>query len=549
MAVNVFELERLEAILNNIDDEVWVSDTAGNVKQLNKAAQGAHGLQVDGRPVLEVVDLLEILEPDGTPRLPKNTPMLKALKGETVNGEEIVRHLVSGELRYRRFKCAPLRVRNGDIIGTVTLSRDITEQKRTEEALRQSLLREEVLGELTWRLLESEDPQVIMEEVCKRAINYLNCDVFVNYIAKKDYLLLNAYAGIPYKAAEKIKHLQFGEAVCGCVYLEGERIVVPDVQNSTDPRVQLVKSLGIQSYASFPLKTDKHAIGTLSFGSRRRTAFSDEELQFMSIVAGHVSIAMNRRLTSKALRESQQKAVALVAELEKSDKNKSHFLNVLSHELRNPLSSISAGLSLLEISDDKKLVSDAKEIINRQMKQLCKLVDDLLDLTRISQNKIQLKKETFQLNKMISDIANDMKLRFKKKGVHFWVMIQPRPVFISADQVRLTQCIENVLTNALKFTQEDGDVWLTLEQKKDDAVISVKDNGVGISQEMIRQLFQPFMQADMSEAGRGNSGLGLGLSIVKSIIEMHGGQVTAQSDGMGQGALFTIRLPSAAKRR
>lgn len=269
-------------------------------------------------------------------------------------------------------------------------------------------------------------------------------------------------------------------------------------------------------------------------------------------ILGGVAVAMDitaLKQAEAALKENERKAQALIKKLEDEDKNKNQFISILSHELRNPLATIVAGLSLLNATDDKQKTQKAAEIIKRQISQLCKLVDDLLDVTRINQNKIQLKRETLQLNKILLNIVDDMKLEFKNKGVHFWVKIQPLPLFIDADRVRITQCIGNILVNALKFTTKKGAVWLTLEKKMNEAVISVQDNGIGISPEMIQHLFKPFMQVDLSLDRLKNNGLGLGLSIVKNIIEMHGGTVTAHSDGIGRGALFTIRLPMSEKNK
>ena len=255
----------------------------------------------------------------------------------------------------------------------------------------------------------------------------------------------------------------------------------------------------------------------------------------------------DRKRAEEALRESEQRALALVRELEEADKYKNRFLSVLSHELRNPMAILTAGLSLLEISDDKRKVSEAREIVNRQVKLLCKLIDDLLDLTRINQNKIDLKKELLQLNGIILDIVSDMKLGFKNKNVHLWVKLCPRKVLVSADRVRLTQCIGNLLANALKFTEESGSVWLTLKQEANDVVISVRDNGIGIAPEMMARLFKPFVQAELPPERGKNNGLGLGLYIVRRLVEMHGGRVNAHSGGLGHGALFTMRLPRMAE--
>lgn len=230
-------------------------------------------------------------------------------------------------------------------------------------------------------------------------------------------------------------------------------------------------------------------------------------------------------------------------ELRNADKIKNNFISVLSHELRNPLATISAGISILEMSENKLQTEKAKEIIKRQIGQLCKLVDDLLDLTRITQNKIQLKKEDIIINNLLMDAAKDAAFLFDNKGVQFSVEIQEKPMLIYADPVRITQIIGNLLYNALKFTPGGGAVLLSLTQDKDQAVIMVKDNGIGVSKEILPNLFKPFTQADNLLDRQNNGGLGLGLYIVKGIVDMHEGNVTASSEGLGKGSLFTIRLP------
>ena len=251
----------------------------------------------------------------------------------------------------------------------------------------------------------------------------------------------------------------------------------------------------------------------------------------------------SRKKVEEALRESESNAHALVAELEKANENKNQFISVLSHELRNPLATIAAGLSIIELSNDRAQIEKAIKIMRRQSAQLCKLVDDLLDLTRITQNKIQLKKEIVDIGEIVRNAAEDFKPEYYNKGLQFWQRIPTQPVLVSADPVRITQCIGNLLHNALKFTHENGTVGLSLKKEKGYAVISVQDNGIGIRPEKLQQLFEPFIQADYTLNRNVDGGLGLGLSIVQGIIEMHNGKVTAYSEGLGKGALFTITLP------
>jgi len=262
-------------------------------------------------------------------------------------------------------------------------------------------------------------------------------------------------------------------------------------------------------------------------------------------IIGSVSIARDitdQKRAEALLLESEEKARALVKELEKADRNKNAFLSTLSHELRNPLAVISAGLELLSITQDKEQLKRAKDIMSRQMSQLCALVDDLLDLTRISNNKIELKKEKIELNELALLIAEDQRALFDGKKIKLHTRTGADSIYLDADPVRIKQIIGNLLHNAQKYTQTGGETILSVYKESKEAVISVKDNGIGLSPELKPRLFQPFVQADMS-LNRSGGGLGLGLSITKGIVELHGGSVSVYSEGLGKGSEFIIRLP------
>lgn len=263
-------------------------------------------------------------------------------------------------------------------------------------------------------------------------------------------------------------------------------------------------------------------------------------------IVGVVGVSHNitdRKRVEEVLKKSEEKALLLVEELEKADKNKNQFISVLSHELRNPLAVIVASLSLLKMTNNPEQILKSNEIVNRQVSHLTKLVDDLLDLTRINQNKIKLKKVNIELCEILKQALQDYESEYRGKRVRLSVNLSNEPVFLSADPVRILQCVGNLLQNALKFTPEAGEVVLSLETENSEAVISVRDNGMGISRDVLEHLFIPFTQADTSLDRQNNNGLGLGLSIAKGIAELHGGNIIAFSEGLGKGSLFTIRLP------
>ncbi|ABS24743.1 PAS domain-containing protein [Anaeromyxobacter sp. Fw109-5] len=228
-----------------------------------------------------------------------------------------------------------------------------------------------------------------------------------------------------------------------------------------------------------------------------------------------------------------------------ADRRKDHFLAVLSHELRNPLAPMWNALGVLERPDASEDTSRrAQAVLQRQLAHLSRLVDDLLDLTRISRGKIQLRPAPLGLTEVVRRAAEDHRPLFAEAGVALDVRLPDAPVPVSGDATRLTQIVGNLLLNAVKFTPRGGHVLLELTPGEKDALLRVRDTGVGMDGEMLARLFEPFAQAEVSlERSRG--GLGLGLALVRSLAELHGGHVWAHSDGPGAGAEFLVRLPIA----
>ncbi len=234
--------------------------------------------------------------------------------------------------------------------------------------------------------------------------------------------------------------------------------------------------------------------------------------------------------------------------LREADRRKNDFLAVLSHELRNPLAPISNSLHILDrVPPGSPQAQRAKQVIERQVGHLTRLVDDLLDVTRITRGKVRLKKESLELGDLLRRTCEDHRWQFAECGVDLEVSLASRPMWVDADATRVAQAIGNLLHNATKFTPKGGRVRLSLEQDDEgkQAVIRVRDTGFGMPPEVVRGLFQPFAQAHQT-LERSQGGLGLGLSLVRGLVELHGGSVEAHSEGLGKGAEFTVRLPLRA---
>jgi signal transduction histidine kinase len=221
------------------------------------------------------------------------------------------------------------------------------------------------------------------------------------------------------------------------------------------------------------------------------------------------------------------------------------FIALLAHELRNPLASARNSLYIIDhVSPGSEQAKRAMEIIKRQTSRLCRLVEDLLDITCLDKKRVKLRLEPVDLNEIVRQSVEDYSSLFEKKNVHLRIDYASEGLFIDADAARLAQVVEDLLLNVVKFTDSGGSAYISI--KKDpinrQGKLTVTDNGIGMTAETITQLFQPFMQAETS-LDKNQGGLGLGLALVKSFVEMHGGVVCATSPGLGKGSTFTITLP------
>ena len=417
--------------------------------------------------------------------------------GENVDSPDFRIVRPDGTLHWIRTNLSPIKNEEGKISRYVGIADDITERKKAEEALRES--------EEKYRELVKHAPTGIYELDFRTdrfvSINDVMCEL-TGY-SREEFLKMS-----PDNLLDEEGKATFKNRVDQ--WLRGE-----EPGPSIDYKIKTKN--GDEIYASLNIRFTKDEKG--------------RPLGAM-VIAHDVT---DRRKIEEALRKSEE-------ELRQADKNKNTFLSALSHELRNPLAAISAGLQLMDIMQNKDKIKTVKGAINRQMNQLCALVDDLLDLTRITNNKIELKKERIELNRLALSTAEDQYVMFDDKEIKLYARTSTASVYLDADPVRLKQIIGNLLHNARKYTQTGGEAVLSVYEENKEAVISVKDNGIGLSPEMLPKLFIPFTQADTS-LDRSNGGLGLGLSITKGIAQLHGGTVSAYSEGLGKGSEFIIRLP------
>ncbi|WP_010582834.1 PAS domain S-box protein [Schlesneria paludicola] len=449
----------------------------------------------------------------------------KAIRGEVpFNGTE-------GRRTYD-YIFVPVLGANGDVEAVAGTTRDITERTKIEDDLRKQTQRLWLLWEAASLLLTTEDPDVMLHGLFDKLRPHFGLDTYFNFMVNEtgDALRLESCVGISEESARAIQRLEFGQAICGNVAAQRQPITATLIQDSDDPRVQLVKGFGVRVYTCNPLIAGDQLLGTLSFASRTRDEFETDELEFLRTICRYVTVAYER--------------MRLIKELREADRKKDDFIALLAHELRNPLAPIRNGLQVMKFAD-AKAVAKAREMMDRQLSHMVRLIDDLLDVSRISRNKMDLRRERINLADVV-DAAIETARPLIDAGQHeLTVSVPQRPVFLDADMTRLAQVFGNLLTNSAKYTATKGKIWITVERNDSRVKISVRDTGIGIPSGSLVNIFDMFSQVDRS-IERSTGGLGIGLALVKGLVEMHGGQVTAMSGGPGLGSTFSVTLTALA---
>ena len=228
--------------------------------------------------------------------------------------------------------------------------------------------------------------------------------------------------------------------------------------------------------------------------------------------------------------------------LRDADRRKDEFLATLAHELRNPLAPIRTGLHVLGLTHDAAVAVRSREMMHRQLTQMVRLIDDLMDVSRITSGKVSLRKERVSLRAVAESALETSRSIIEASGHTLRVNLPEQPVWLTADLTRLSQVVGNLLTNAAKYTPEGGKIELEAVLEGGEVVIRVADTGLGIPPGMLDEVFAMFTQVNRT-LDRSQGGLGIGLALVKRIVELHGGTITAESPGLGKGSTFTVRLP------
>jgi PAS domain S-box-containing protein len=540
----------------------------------------------------------------------------------------------------------------------VTFS-DISERKKAEETLRINVERLGIFSEASNLLLTGDNPEAVIQRIAEKVMTHLGCDFFFNYLRDETAgkLRLNAYSGITRDVAQGIGILDFGAAICGCVARDGCRVVSEDVQHNGDERAALVRSMGVQAYACHPLLAGGQTIGTLSFGTRERSVFTQAELGVMKTVADLVSVAMQRKRSETELRRSEERWATTVASIgdaviatdnlgritfmnmvaeeltgwsgseangkpiadvfricdekthkpsvdpvekviregtvvnlanhtilirkdgqevpiddsgapirdrdgtpigvvlvfrdiadrRKAEQLKDDFIGMVSHELKTPLTvvngairtAMSSGISEQEAMD---LLADALWGADT----MADIVENLLELSRWQANRLTLNADEMDVSMTIGQLARQATTKSAQHKIVVDIPAALPPV--KADRTRVERILSNLIDNAIKYSPRGGEVRISAKFNDGHILISVRDEGIGITAEDKEKLFQPFQRLGVAPGGSAIHGTGLGLVVCRRLVEAHGGKIWVDSEP-GKGSVFSFTLPVNSPNR
>ncbi len=458
-----------------------------------------------------------------------------ALTGEPVRFQQEARHLDPPRwYDVYAFRYGPAEKRQ-----VAVLFNDVTGRKlaELEQAADLDALRR--MHALSGR--EATGFESLLEEAMQTAIAIMHADQGNLQLLEGDTLRIVAHQGHQQPFLDYFAAAERVASVCGEATRQGERVVVTDVEQSPifvgTPSLPVLRAAGVRAVQSTPMLTRAgRLVGILSTHWNTPHTPDEHALWRLDLLARQAADLIEAK-------QAEARLVAANRQLAEADRRKNEFLAVLSHELRNPLAPIASSLYVLDHAPPGgEQAERAKQVIVRQVGQLSSLVNDLLDVTRITRNKVQLHKERLELNEVVRRVVEDHRTSFERAGVHLELALSFRPVPVFADRTRIAQVVGNLLQNSAKFTVRGGRTRVSVEVEKSEAVVRVDDDGVGITRETLECLFQPFTQAEQS-LDRSQGGLGLGLALIKGLVELHGGRVAAHSAGVGHGAEFVVRLP------
>lgn len=432
--------------------------------------------------------------------------------------------------------------------------KDNTKHVQVSDIIEENNQKLSILTEISKEIMQFNEPKKILDSLFAKLSCLLDLDFYFNYILDplNNQIRLMNYHGISKEVAKDIEILQFGEAVCGTVAQLRKRIIAEHVNTSDDPKVQLIKGWGIKAYICHPLFARGKLLGTLSFGSSKRSTFSTDEIELISEICKQVATSFERALLIANLKETNKALIStnkqLLVEKERADKAnnaKTNFLLLMSHELRTPLNSIMGYNQLLLTDPSMQMSNNQKNQLKKMLKsskQLKNMINDMLDYVRYDNVSLTFDIKKVDIKRLIEDCIIDAYYyaNSKKVQIEFVDDLENSRIYLYSDHKRLKQVINNLLINAIKYNKSNGKVRIFTNVIDNMLNIEVHDTGKGIEENELEEIFKPFYRSPSNNPSIEGSGIGLSLS--QQIINELGGSLTVSSM-KDVGSIFKIIMP------
>ncbi len=449
-----------------------------------------------------------------------------------------------GRILWLREETRVVRDEHGRCIGLRGLLWNITRRKKVErrlytakKSLAEQLSDMSYLHQLSTDLSTLSGQEPMLQTILGAVLSVYGAESGLLRLLDPNHenLTVGASLDLPPAFLEHIDRIPVGSTPCGQAIARGETVVIEDTEDPTvdaDSR-EAASTLGYRAACSTPLVIrggESMGVVTALFHEPHRP--TERQIRLVELYARQAATFVE--------------AARLHSELREADRHKNEFLAMLAHELRNPIAAISGAARVAQGAEDREAMDWGLDVIDRQSRHLARLVDDLLDVSRITRGKVELRKERIDAAIVLRQAAEAVRPVVEQKEHRLDINISNEALWTDADPLRLQQMVVNLLANAARYTPKGGLIQLGAERRGDEILLRVKDNGVGIPPEKLSRIFDLFVQGDRSP-DRADGGLGIGLTLVKALAELHGGNVSVSSEGRGRGSEFVVNLPAATE--
>ncbi len=519
---------RLRAIIEASSVILWTMNAQGEAVEDSRSWRVFTGQSFEEWKGL---GWLSAYHPDDRRRI--QTDWQRALAGRTRFESQYRLRRHDGQWRWTQVRATPLLDSDGSARAWVGMNTDITERKQAEaDAL--------FLLDLSECASLAADPDELMWAAAVAAGEHLQavrCGFLDIDLANDRFTVHRDYHPHAPSVVGSYPLSAFGPTIVSL----GESGRVSIVRDTTEDErtaqyTDAYQQMGVRSFVAIPLLREGRMVSSLVVAAQEARSWSEGEVALAKAVAERTWLAVEKLRLDAALRRSEEA-------LREADKRKDEFLATLAHELRNPLALMRNVVNLIQIPGSSEgELRWGRDILDRQVNYLTRLTDDLFDVSRITRQKLELQKERVDLRDIVNAAVESSRPAIDEREHELAVTLPRQAIYIEADRVRLTQVLMNLLTNAAKYTPQPGEIRLNVEPAGGQVLVQVKDTGVGLSAESLAHVFDMFYQVDRSYT-RSDGGLGLGLTLVRQLVEMHDGTIEARSAGIDQGSEFVVRLP------